>query len=166
MPRGGRRPGAGRRPGSPTNFNKSGKEALLEALNDGQGATAYFLRLKKGSAQDRRTFTSLCGRLIPQEVSASLNLSADDTQRMLTCGLEELPFLDSDLKTQLARLGCSTSAGPCSQSECRRRTLPSWTWCSARFATGSSAEANRPRCVHLFRWEGCWYVGIEVRDLH
>ncbi|MCC6208556.1 MAG: hypothetical protein IT488_10455 [Gammaproteobacteria bacterium] len=59
----------GRAKGTPNKTTKQVKEALLEALNDGEGAIDFFVKLKTGTAEDRRTFANICARLIPSEIT-------------------------------------------------------------------------------------------------
>lgn len=75
---------AGRPPGVPNKTTRQVREALLEALNSGAGAVAFFQKLRDGSAEDRRTFANLCGRLIPAEITGpngSPLLPGTDTER-------------------------------------------------------------------------------------
>jgi hypothetical protein len=58
--------------GTPNKVTKQVKEALVEALNDGDGAVDFFVKLKNGTSEDRRTFANLCSRLIPHEVTGSI----------------------------------------------------------------------------------------------
>ena len=63
----------GRKKGTPNKLTKAVKESILEALNDGDGATAFFLSLKNSEVvSERHTFANICARLIPHEVK-SLN---------------------------------------------------------------------------------------------
>ena len=49
---------------------KAVKEAIVEALNDGEGAVAFFLKLKNSrSRADRAVFANICARIIPHEVT-------------------------------------------------------------------------------------------------
>ena len=50
------------------------RRALVEALRDPRGGSGkeFFVALKTGSAEDRRTFASICTRLIPVEVQGDL----------------------------------------------------------------------------------------------
>ena len=61
----------GRKPGAANKVNKAVKEAILEALNDGTGAVAFFKKLKTGTNEDRRTFANVCARLIPSEITGA-----------------------------------------------------------------------------------------------
>lgn len=64
----------GKRRGTTNRVTKAVKDALLEALNDGAGAVAFFKRLKNSkAAEDRRTFANLCGRMIPSELVGANN---------------------------------------------------------------------------------------------
>jgi len=56
----------GRQKGTPNKFTASVKTTIVEALNAGDGAVAFFTRLK---ADDPKTFATLCGRFIPHEVT-------------------------------------------------------------------------------------------------
>ena len=60
----------GRRKGVPNVVTKAVKQAVLEALNDGAGAVAFFRGLKDSKrAEDRRCFAQVCARLIPTELT-------------------------------------------------------------------------------------------------
>jgi len=59
----------GRPPGTPNKVTKQVREALLEALNSGDGAVAFFQGLKEGSKEDKRVFAQIVSRLIPTEIS-------------------------------------------------------------------------------------------------
>jgi len=50
----------GRKKGTPNKTTSSVKAAILDALNDGDGAVEFFKKLKK---DDIKTFANLCGRL-------------------------------------------------------------------------------------------------------
>ena len=63
---------SGRRPGSKNRITLAVREAVLEALNTGEGAVSFFLKLKNGSAESKRTFAHICARLIPHEVSVGV----------------------------------------------------------------------------------------------
>jgi len=69
-----RSPKAGRKQGSPNRIPKAVKESVLEALNHTRGGSGaeFFLKLKTGSAESRRTFAHICARLIPHEVHAAV----------------------------------------------------------------------------------------------
>lgn len=72
-----RPPNAGRKPGSPNRVNVAVKTAILEALNSGDGATAFFQRLKDSrSAEDRRCFAAICARLLPRTIEGDLSIDA------------------------------------------------------------------------------------------
>jgi hypothetical protein len=80
MPRGdnfrGQKPaGSGRKKGTPNKVTQSVKDAVVEALNSGDGATAFFIRLKE---DDPRTFATVCAKMIPSEVQADVT-SRDDS---------------------------------------------------------------------------------------
>lgn len=59
----------GRPAGVPNKVTSSVKAAILEALNADEGATEFFRKLKTGSAEDRRTFSNICARLLPTEIT-------------------------------------------------------------------------------------------------
>lgn len=59
----------GRKPGSKNKITLTVKTAILEALNEGKGAVAFFKKLKNGSAEDRRTFANICARMVPHELT-------------------------------------------------------------------------------------------------
>jgi hypothetical protein len=60
----------GRKKGTPNKATKAVKEALLEALNDGAGATAFFLEMKNSKVQaERIAFANICAKLIPAELT-------------------------------------------------------------------------------------------------
>jgi hypothetical protein len=88
-------PNSGRRPGSPNKVPKAVREAIIEALNAGAGATEFFLKLKGGSAEDRRCFAHLCGRLLPLEVSAVVTPIAFDPNNMIEIGRRAAFILQS-----------------------------------------------------------------------
>jgi len=50
------------------------KKALVEALRDPRGGSGkeFFVKLKTGTAEDRRTFASVVSKLIPIEVQGDL----------------------------------------------------------------------------------------------
>lgn len=74
-----RPPNAGRKPGSPNRATVAVKTAILEALNSGDGATAFFKRLKNSrSAADRHVFAQLCGRLLPRVIEGDLGVDVVD----------------------------------------------------------------------------------------
>lgn len=77
---------SGRRKGSINRIPKQVRQAIIEALNSGPGATAFFTRLRNGTAEDRRCFAHLCGRLLPLEVSAVVKPAAFDPQDLLEVG--------------------------------------------------------------------------------
>lgn len=65
----GGRGGPGRRPGSPNRVTRTVKDAVIAALNSGAGAAAFFVKLKNSrTAEDRRTFATVCARLIPRQI--------------------------------------------------------------------------------------------------
>jgi hypothetical protein len=62
----------GRKSGTTNRLTKAVKDALLESLNEGAGATAFFISLKNSKrSEDRRTFAQLCGRLISTELTGA-----------------------------------------------------------------------------------------------
>lgn len=70
-----RPPNAGRKPGSQNRVSKTVKQAVVEALNEGKGATAFFVRLKNSrTPEDRRTFAYICSRMIPREIEADFTI--------------------------------------------------------------------------------------------
>lgn len=78
---------SGRKPGSTNKIPKAVRQAIMEALDHGEGGTAFFLKLKDSrSAEDRRCFAHLCGRLLPLEVSAVVKPVAFDRQDLLEVG--------------------------------------------------------------------------------
>jgi hypothetical protein len=56
----------GRQKGTPNRTTASVKNAILEALDAGDGAVAFFASLK---AEDPKTFAQLCGKLIPRQLT-------------------------------------------------------------------------------------------------
>ena len=59
----------GRKRGVPNKVSTTVKAALSEALNDGKGATAFFLKMKKSrSRAERIAFANLTGKLLPLEI--------------------------------------------------------------------------------------------------
>lgn len=56
----------GRAKGTPNKYATDIKEALLEALNSGDGAVAFFTDLKE---QDPKTFAGVVSKLLPKEVT-------------------------------------------------------------------------------------------------
>lgn len=70
MPKGGARPGAGRKAGVPNALTADLKEAILGAL-DKSGGQKY---LEKVAREDYRTFCTLLGKVLPMTVAGSLNL--------------------------------------------------------------------------------------------
>ena len=56
----------GRAKGTPNKLTVAVKTAVVEALNAGDGAVAFFTGLKEN---DPKTFATICGRLIPHEVT-------------------------------------------------------------------------------------------------
>jgi hypothetical protein len=64
----------GRRPGARNRVTKAVRESVLEALNEGKGATAFFVRLKNSrAAADRRTFAMVCSKLIPTAIDIDID---------------------------------------------------------------------------------------------
>lgn len=66
--RGGKRAGAGRKPGKPTQATLDMKAAMYEAFEKAGGAT-YLAWLAK---KEPRTFGTLLGKLIPNEIKADV----------------------------------------------------------------------------------------------
>ena len=58
----------GRQKGTPNRVTKCVKDAIVEALNAGDGATAFFEKLK---ADDPKTFAQVAARLIPTEMTGA-----------------------------------------------------------------------------------------------
>ena len=56
----------GRAKGTPNKLTVAGKTAVVEALNAGDGAVAFFIQLKE---EEPKTFATICGRLIPHELT-------------------------------------------------------------------------------------------------
>lgn len=70
-----RPPNAGRRRGSRNRVTKEVRAAVLEALNSDDGAVEFFRRLKNSrAAEDRRTFATVCARLIPRVVEGEVDM--------------------------------------------------------------------------------------------
>lgn len=61
----------GKKRGTSNRVTKAVKDALIEALNDGPGAVAFFNKLKNGSAEDQRCFANICARMLPHELVGS-----------------------------------------------------------------------------------------------
>jgi hypothetical protein len=67
--------GKGRKRGSVNKITRRVRESIEAALNDGDGAVAFFIKLK---ADDPRTFAILAGRLIPIQVQAEVAQKIDN----------------------------------------------------------------------------------------
>jgi hypothetical protein len=69
MPRGGKRPGSGRKKGVPNKIAADVKQAILEALS-ALGGVEY---LKRVAITDPKTFCALLGKLIPVKVAGDVD---------------------------------------------------------------------------------------------
>jgi len=58
----------GRQKGTPNKISSEIKQALYEALNNGDGATAYFLELR---TEHPKTFENLISKLLPRQVTGA-----------------------------------------------------------------------------------------------
>ena len=67
----------GSKKGSRKKLPKNIRDAISEALNRGEGAVAFFEKLKNGSAEDRRTFAMACARCM--QIEANLHLNVEPT---------------------------------------------------------------------------------------
>lgn len=68
--------GKGRPKGVPNKTTKKIKDAMLEALNHGKGATDFFVKLKEN---DPRTFAACITKLLPLQMNAELNANVNQT---------------------------------------------------------------------------------------
>lgn len=65
----GRKKTGGRKKGTPNKVTSSVKEAIMKAFDE-LGGEKYLVEVAK---QDHRTFCSLLGRVLPKEISASID---------------------------------------------------------------------------------------------
>lgn len=65
MPRGGKRPGAGRRKGSPNKITGELKDMILQALTD-CGGVSY---LSRQAEKNPNAFLTLIGKVLPMQVT-------------------------------------------------------------------------------------------------
>lgn len=83
----GRKKTGGRKKGTPNKTTATAKEAIMNAF-DKLGGEEYLVQVGK---QDHKTFCSLLGRVLPKEVSTSINSDLD----LMT---------NEELEAELARL--------------------------------------------------------------
>lgn len=90
------RAGAGRPRGARNKTTTCIKKAIMAALNDKEGATAFFIKLKE---QEPRTFAMCCLKLLPYEVNHTdkqdneirVVIVNTDDKEPLTADSRELP---------------------------------------------------------------------------
>lgn len=70
MPKGGARPGAGRKKGVPNKLTMDVKTAIVEAF-DKAGGVDYLVGV---ASDDPKAFCALLGKIIPTEVKADIHL--------------------------------------------------------------------------------------------
>lgn len=63
----------GRKKGTPNKITQSVKDAMMGALNAGDGAQAFFLELKES---DPKTFANIASKLIPHQIQQEINANA------------------------------------------------------------------------------------------
>lgn len=68
MPKGGKRPGAGRPKGAPNKLTADIREAINNAFQE-VGGTSYLVRVAQ---EDPKTFCALIAKVIPADVNATL----------------------------------------------------------------------------------------------
>lgn len=66
----------GRSKGVPNKVTATVKQAIAEALDDGKGAKAFFVKLK---GDNPTTFATIAAKLIPIEVEARIDTSLEVT---------------------------------------------------------------------------------------
>ncbi len=95
MPQGGKREGAGRKPGIPNKVNAQLKETILEALHEAhpEGAIGY---LKEQSALNPNAFLSLIGKVLPLQIG---NVPGE-TFKQENVGVTDKEILERFLKSQ------------------------------------------------------------------
>jgi len=68
--RGGKREGAGRKPGTPNKITMQLKEAILEAAGGPDGMVGY---LRKQANENSASFMALLGKVLPHQIAGDRN---------------------------------------------------------------------------------------------
>ena len=74
--RGGKREGAGRKPGTPNKITMQLREAILEAAHQAGGRDGMVGYLKKQATHNSASFMALLGKILPHQIAGDTALAA------------------------------------------------------------------------------------------